>query len=78
LRIEREVSLNNESSFDNGLSLNSDLKYETLIFNTEYNKESIKITIYLITFKKSKDINALEFYKFKREVLKYRVYKRKL
>jgi hypothetical protein len=36
------------------------------------------MTIYLIIFKKLKDINALEFHRFKREILKYRVYKRKL
>jgi hypothetical protein len=45
------------------------------IFNIKYNKKSIRITIYLIIFKKPKDINRMEFYKFKREVLKYKVYK---
>ena len=50
----------------------------TNIFNTEYNEEFIKITIYLITLKKLKDISALEFHRFKREALKYGVYKRKL
>jgi hypothetical protein len=45
------------------------------IFSTKYNKESIKITIYLIIFKKLKNINKMEFYKFKRKVLKYKVYK---
>jgi hypothetical protein len=49
-----------------------------LIFSTKYNKESIKITIYLIILKKLKNISRIEFYKFKREVLKYRVYKQKL
>ena len=78
LRIKREINLNNESGFNNKSNLNSDLKYKTLIFNTEYNKESIKITTYLTTLKKLKDISALEFRKFKREVLKYGVYKRKL
>jgi hypothetical protein len=34
--------------------------------------------IYLIIFKKLKDINVLKFHKFKKEVLKYKVYKRKL
>ena len=58
--------------------MDNDLEYETLIFNIEYNKESIKITTYLTTLKKLKDISALEFRKFKREVLKYGVYKRKL
>jgi hypothetical protein len=48
------------------------------IFSAKYNKESIRIAIYLIIFKKPKDISKTEFYKFKREVLKYRVYKRKL
>jgi len=46
-----------------------------LIFNIKYNKEFIKITIYLIIFKKLKIINVSEFYKFKRETLKYKVYK---
>jgi hypothetical protein len=46
-----------------------------LIFSAKYNKESIKITIYLTIFKKLKDISKTEFYKFKREVLKYKVYK---
>jgi hypothetical protein len=54
------------------------LEYKTLIFNIKYNKEFIKIITYLIIFKKLKNINALEFYKFKREVLKSKVYKRKL
>jgi hypothetical protein len=48
------------------------------IFSTKYNKEFIKIAIYLIILKKLKDINRMEFYKFKKEVLKYRVYKQKL
>jgi hypothetical protein len=48
------------------------------IFSTEYNKESIKIAIYLTMLKKLKNISRIEFYKFKREVLKYRVYKQKL
>jgi hypothetical protein len=45
------------------------------IFSAEYNKESIRIAIYLTIFKKLKDISRIEFYKFKREVLKYGVYK---
>jgi len=36
------------------------------------------MTIYLIIFKKLKNISVLEFHRFKREVLKYKVYKRKL
>ena len=48
------------------------------IFNIKYNKELIKIIIYLIILKKLKDINKIEFYKFKRKVLKYRVYRQKL
>jgi hypothetical protein len=48
------------------------------IFSTKYNKEFIKIVIYLTILKKLKDISRIEFYKFKREVLKYRVYKQKL
>ena len=40
------------------------------IFNIKYNKEFIKMTIYLIIFKKLKDIKILKFYKVKREVLK--------
>ena len=64
--------------FNNKLNLDSDLRYKTLIFNIEYNEESIKITIYLIIFKKLKSINALEFRRFKRKALKYRVYKWKL
>ena len=78
MRIKREINLNNESSFINELSLNNDLKYKTFIFNIKYNEEFIKIIIYLIIFKKLKDISVLEFYKFKRKVLKYKVYKRKL
>jgi hypothetical protein len=46
-----------------------------LIFSIKYNKESIKIAIYLIIFKKLKNISKMEFYKFKRKVLKYGVYK---
>jgi hypothetical protein len=49
-----------------------------LIFNIKYNKEFIRITIYLIILKKPKNISRIEFYKFKREVLKYKVYKQKL
>jgi len=48
------------------------------IFNTEYNKEFIKMIIYLIIFKKLKSISALKFRRFKTKVLKYKVYKRKL
>jgi hypothetical protein len=48
------------------------------ISSAKYNKESIKITIYLTILKKLKDISRTEFYKFKREVLKYRVYRQKL
>ena len=58
--------------------MDNDLEYETLIFNIEYNKESIKITTYLIILKKLKGISVLKFRRFKREVLKYKVYKRKL
>jgi hypothetical protein len=39
------------------------------IFSTKYNKEFIRIAIYLTILKKPKDINRIEFYKFKREVL---------
>jgi hypothetical protein len=46
-----------------------------LIFSTKYNKDFIKIIIYLIILKKLKNINRIEFYKFKREILKYKVYK---
>ena len=63
---------------DNKSSLDDDLEYETLIFNIEYNKESIKTITYLTILKKPKGISALEFRRFKREVLKYRVYKQKL
>jgi hypothetical protein len=45
------------------------------IFSAKYNKEFIKIAIYLIILKKLKNISRIEFYKFKREVLKYKVYK---
>jgi hypothetical protein len=45
------------------------------IFNIKYNKEFIRIIIYLIIFKKSKGINKIEFYKLKRKTLKYKVYK---
>jgi hypothetical protein len=45
------------------------------IFSAKYNKESIRIAIYLTMLKKLKDISRMEFYKFKREVLKYKVYK---
>jgi hypothetical protein len=48
------------------------------IFSTKYNKEFIKIAIYLTIFKKLKNISRIEFYKFKKEVLKYKVYKQKL
>ena len=48
------------------------------ISNTKYNKELIKITSYLIILKKLKNISRIEFCKFKKEVLKYRVYGRKL
>jgi hypothetical protein len=46
-----------------------------LIFNTKYNKEFIRIAIYLIILKKLKDISKIEFYKFKRKALKYKVYR---
>jgi hypothetical protein len=48
------------------------------IFSAKYNKESIKITIYLTMLKKLKNISRTEFHKFKREALKYGVYRRKL
>jgi hypothetical protein len=48
------------------------------IFSTKYNKKSIRIAIYLTILKKLKNISRAEFYKFKREVLKYKVYKQKL
>ena len=78
LRTEGEINLNNESSSINESSLDSDLEYETPISNTEYNEESIKIATYLTTLKKPKGMSALEFRRFKREALKYRVYRRKL
>ena len=78
LRIKKEVNSDNKLSSDNESSLNNDLEYETLISNTKYNKEFIKITTYLIILKKLKDISAPEFRRFKREALKYRVYERKL
>jgi hypothetical protein len=45
------------------------------ISSAKYNKEFIRIAIYLTILKKLKDISRTEFYKFKREVLKYKVYK---
>jgi hypothetical protein len=36
------------------------------------------MAIYLIIFKKLKDIDRAKFRKFKKEVLKYRVYRQKL
>jgi hypothetical protein len=48
------------------------------ISSAEYNKESIRIAIYLTMLKKPKDISRMEFRKFKKEALKYRVYRRKL
>jgi hypothetical protein len=54
------------------------LEYETPISNTEYNEESIKIATYLTILKKLKGMSAPEFRRFKREALKYRVYRRKL
>ena len=78
LRTEGEINLDNESSSINESSLDSDLEYETPISNTEYNEESIKIAIYLTTLKKPKGMSALEFRRFKREALKYKVYRRKL
>jgi len=78
LRTEGEINSDNESSSINESSLDSDLEYETLIFNTEYNEESIKIAIYLTMLKKLKGMSALEFRRFKREALKYKVYRRKL
>jgi hypothetical protein len=46
------------------------------IFNIKYNKELIKIIIYLIILKKLKIkyISKIKFRKFKRKVLKYKVY----
>jgi hypothetical protein len=78
LRTKGEINLDNESSSINESSLDSDLKYETPISSTEYNEESIKIATYLITLKKLKGMSALEFRRFKREALKYKVYRRKL
>ena len=72
LRTKEEINLNNK------LSLNKDSGYKTSISNIKYNKELIKIATYLIILKKPKNINRTEFYKFKREVLKYRVYSRRL
>ena len=78
LRTEGEINSDNESSSINKSSLDSDLEYETPISSAEYNEESIKIATYLTTLKKLKGISALEFRRFKREALKYRVYRRKL
>jgi hypothetical protein len=74
LKVKKKAK-NNKLSLDNRLSLDKDLEYKTLIFNAEYNKESIRIVIYLIILKKLKDINRIEFYKFKKKALKYKVYK---
>ena len=54
------------------------MEYETPISSAEYNEESIKIATYLTTLKKLKGMSAPEFRRFKREALKYRVYRRKL
>jgi len=78
LRTEGEINSDNESSSINESSLDSDLEYETPISSAEYNEESIKIATYLTTLKKLKGISALEFRRFKREALKYEVYRRKL
>ena len=74
----KEKAENNKVSLDNRLSLNEDLEYKTPISSIKYSKESIRIAIYLIILKKPKNISRTEFYKFKRKVLKYRVYRQKL
>jgi hypothetical protein len=58
--------------------LDKDSGYETPISSAKYNKELIRIASYLIILKKPKNISRTEFYKFKREALKYGVYSRKL
>jgi hypothetical protein len=58
--------------------LNLDDGYKIPISSSEYNEKSIKMAIYLTIFKKPKDIDRAEFRKFKKEVLKYGVYGRKL
>ncbi len=80
---DRIVRLQEQEEIDLGDSNNSskeynDLDYETLISKAKYSKDSIRIVTYLIILKKLKDISLLEFQKFKREVLNYRVYRQKL
>ncbi len=77
---DRIVRLQEQEEIDSGGSNNSskgynDLDYETLISKAKYSEDSIRIVTYLITLKKSKDISLLEFQKFKRKVLNYRVYR---
>jgi hypothetical protein len=50
------------------------LGYKTPISSAKYNKELIRIASYLTILKKPKNISRIEFCKFKREALKYRVY----
>jgi hypothetical protein len=46
------------------------------ILSITYSKELVRITTYLTTLKRPKDIKIAEFKKFKREALKYSVYRR--
>jgi hypothetical protein len=77
LRTKGEIN-SNLDNFNLDIKLNLDNRYKTSISSSEYNKESIKMAIYLTIFKKPKDMDRAEFYKFKKEVLKYGVYRRKL
>jgi protein tyrosine/serine phosphatase len=77
LRTKGEIN----SDLDNSnldTKLNLDDGYKIPIFSFEYDEESIKMAIYLTIFKKPKDIDRAEFRKFKKEVLKHGVYRRKL
>jgi hypothetical protein len=46
------------------------------ILSITYSKELVRIATYLTTLKRPKDIKTAEFKKFKREALKYSVYRR--
>ena len=52
--------------------------YKAPISKKEYREKSIKIATYLITLKKLREISLTKFWKFKKEALKYRVYRQKL
>ncbi len=77
VRLQEQGEIDSRDS-DNSSKGYDDLDYKTPISKAKDSEDFIRIANYLTTLKKLKDMSLLEFQKFKREVLNYRVYRRKL